>query len=123
MAVTTITIATPMIPEWPKCANDNNHQSRTVATEAQVPGPGRSIPIPKNVPMIHAQLVCPNAAEAVLVALLFITIRLGKRAFVYFFEHLWIKYGRADAVCTAGPFAEIDHAATIAAEREVLIGT
>jgi len=56
-------------------------------------------------------------------ALLFITIRLGKRAFLYSFEHLWIKYRRADAVCAAGPFAKIDHAATIAAEREVLIGT
>jgi uncharacterized membrane protein len=48
-------------------------------------------------------------------------IRLGKGAFLYFFEHLWIKYRRADAVCTAGPFAKIDHAATVAAEWEVLV--
>ena len=54
------------------------------------------------------------------VAFMFI-IRLGKGAFLYFFEHLWIKYRRGDAVCTAGPFAEIDHAATVAAEREVLV--
>jgi hypothetical protein len=42
--------------------------------------------------------------------------------FVQFFEHLWIKDRRADAVCAAGPFAKIDQAATIAAERKMLVG-
>jgi uncharacterized membrane protein len=52
---------------------------------------------------------------------MFIIIRLGKGAFLYFFEHLWIKYRRADPVCTTGPFAKIDHPAPVAAEREVLV--
>jgi hypothetical protein len=76
--------------------------------------------MPKNVPTIHAQLVLLEAERSMSVAFMFI-IRLGKGAFLYFFEHFWIKYRRADAVCTACPFAKIDHAATVAAEREVLV--
>ena len=76
--------------------------------------------MPKKVPIIHAQLVRLGTERSMSVAFMFI-IWLGKGAFLYFFEHLWIKYRRGDAVCTAGPFAEIDHAATVAAEREVLV--
>jgi hypothetical protein len=63
--------------EWLDIRNDTSHQSSTVASDAQVPGPGRNRPMPKNVAMIQAHPVWLDAVLPALVAFVFIAIGLS----------------------------------------------
>ena len=91
-----------------------------MASDAHVPGPGPRRPIPKKVATIHAHCVRAVELTCELVPLVVI-VPWFRRSLVEVFEYLGIENGRADAITSASPFAEIDQAATIAAEREVLI--
>jgi len=79
-------------------------------------------PAPKKVAMVQAQRVfrAAGAGLAVLgVGLVFIGVFLLAAAKV--FENLGVEDGRTDLVDAHGPFAEIDLAATVAAEGKVLV--
>ena len=69
---------------------DNSHQSNTVATDAQVPGPAGRRPIPKKVPTSQAHGV-RRVDDLGLVALMVIMIRFRLRTLLYFFEKLGIE--------------------------------
>lgn len=96
------------------------HQVRAAAAEAQVPGPGRSLPIPKRVAIAEAQ----SGAEARLeisgtAASLFIIApgKLGEAARIR-----GIAQRRGNNVLPARPFTQVNNTATLAAEGEVLGG-
>jgi len=89
--------------------------------DAQVPGPGRRSPIPRNVPTSQAQVV-RKLDDCGLVALVVILIRLMLLARLDFLEQLGIEDRRADAIAPARPFAQINQPASIAAEGKVFIG-
>ena len=96
-----------------------SHQSSTVADEAQVPGPGRIRPIPKNV----ATSVAHRGAGAraggtalrskVLLALFF--------GIIFAFRIAYIQQRRRDYIRATGPLTQVDQSATLATERELRI--
>jgi len=107
------------------------YQISPMNAEAHDPGPGRSSPEPKNVAMIHAQDVrrvaeslIPVAFISGAVGVLIFGGAVGLRFFQlagWFLEQIRIEDRRADFVSSAGPFAQVNEATAIAAEREVLI--
>jgi len=79
--------------------------------------------MPKNVAAIHAQVVRGAELFGLLVAVVLIAIRLGlRRMLLHLFQHFGIENRRADVVCAARPFAKVNEPASIATEREVLVG-
>src|SRR3954469_20614199 len=96
-------------------------QRSVVATDAQVPGPGRPKPVPKNVPIIHAHAgarVMARSVDVAAVIVLFLAILL----FLFAFDALDV-FGigdwTGDDIRPAGPFSEIDQATPFATEWEV----
>src|SRR5487761_2206472 len=88
--------------------------------EPQVPGPGLPKPAPKKVATVHAQKV--RLPPGLLAGLVFIGVATGTIGdVVEVFEHVRIQNGRTDFVDACGPLAEIDLAAAVGAEREVLV--
>ena len=88
--------------------------------DAQVPGPGRRSPIPRNVPTIQAHGV-RRLDDCGLVALVVIVIRLMVLVRLDFLKQLGIEDRRADAITAARPLAQIHQPASIAAEGKVFI--
>ena len=86
----------------------------TAAAEPHVPGPGRSLPTPKNVAIVDAHAGAGDfAAEGSEFTSVFVgIIRVDAVGYVL--------YRRRDHIFSAGPFAQIKQAAPFAAEREVL---
>ena len=122
------------------------HHSRTVAADAQLPGPGRSRPVPKNVAMSVAQagagdVPCSTACR-VRSPVSCIVLRpadaprqparrrlyFGLDIFLLFFCFAiasrpqrvlaGVFHRRRDHVLATGPFSQIEQAAALAAERE-----
>src|SRR5436305_8333236 len=97
-------------------------QRRTVAAEAQVPGPGRIRPIPKNVATSVAHSGAggdtaggtPALRSRVLLTLFFGIIFI-------FFRVAYVEQRRRDYISATGPLTEVDQAATFATEREFRI--
>lgn len=77
--------------------------------------------MPKKVATTHAHRVRAVELTSELVPLVVIVLWFRLRSLLEVLEHFGIENGRADAIASARPFAEIDQAATIAAEREVLV--
>src|SRR5207302_1706501 len=99
-------------------------QSATVASEPHVPGPGFRRPAPKKVAirLAHAgaaPVVASWAGGAAEVSLIVRPLRLRLRSELVF----GVFYRRGNHVLSAGPFAQIDGAASLTAEREVRVGT
>src|ERR1700722_16753519 len=90
--------------------------------EPHVPGPGLPNPAPKNVAIVHAQNVRSPVFTGVSTAAGSFVMRVAVSAHpAQVFEDVGGENRRTDLVDPRGPFAEIDLAATVAAEREVLI--
>jgi hypothetical protein len=98
-------------------------QSRNAAIDPQVPGPGLPSPAPKKVAMVQAQAVFRILAGGWGTAVeLFVVKRPASPGRVIkIFQNVWIKDRRADFVHAGRPLTEVDFAATIAAEREILV--
>src|ERR1700757_1587759 len=98
-------------------------QSRTAATEPQVPGPGLPSPTPKKVATDQAHGVLRavsgggDTADGLFVILFpALTAPLAK-----IFEDFRIEDRRTDLVDAHGPFAKIDFSTAIAAKGEVFV--
>src|SRR5579859_2187409 len=108
------------------------------AIEPHVPGPGLPSPAPKKVATVQAQKVFrpdwnaqvgpaghPPCAAWSWAALILACIAKSCLAVTFValevFQQIGIEDGRTDLVNAHGPFAEVDAAAAIAAEREVLV--
>src|ERR1700761_2125554 len=89
------------------------NQSSAAAAEPQDPGPGRSLPAPKNVATLHAQTVFFFRFGSV--------IGGGAPHTFHLFQQFGVQYRGGDAVSATRPFAEVDDAAMIAAERKIRI--
>ncbi len=98
-------------------------QSRTAATEPQVPGPGLPIPAPKNVATVQAQgvLRAVSGGGETVAGLFVILFPALATDLAKIFKDFGIQDGRADFVDAHGPLAKIDLAAAVAAEREVFV--
>src|ERR1017187_4096561 len=97
-------------------------QSRRAATEPQVPGPGLPRPAPKKVATVQAQKVLRAVpATTVEAGLLVIGVSSAAAEVAEIFEDFWVQNRRADLVDAHGPFAKVDFAAAVRAEREVLV--
>src|SRR6266542_2784491 len=123
-------------------------QLSSAAAEPQVPGPGLSVPAPKNVATVQAQygrvgrtepfLVCrwmcwANRGGGVLVGLAASMVLafgvwslphtsdapLSRLVVLGFAARLRIVYRRGDHVAPADPFAEVDDPAAVRAERKI----
>jgi hypothetical protein len=76
--------------------------------------------MPKNVPTAQAQRERgSDFSDALLAAALIFSVNV-MRPWFDFLEQLGIQYWRADAICAARPFPQVDQPASIAAKREVL---
>jgi len=99
-------------------------QRRNAATEPQVPGPGLPRPAPKKVAIAQAHhcmergfwLGALAGALVVIVAALALTAAECPEVF----EDFGVEDGGADFVDARGPLAEIDLAAAVGAEWEIL---
>ena len=104
------------------------HQTTTVNAEAQLPGPGRSLPVPKNVAVSHAQRgACEREPASGSVAALGVELIRVSSPGITIWRIIqtgifWIGNRSGDDVSAAGPLAEIDQTTPLAAEREVGIG-
>lgn len=90
-------------------------QINAAATDAQVPGPGRSLPIPKKVPVKVAQSGARVSVGNGEVSVFILIAR--KICFIHLIGNVVPR--RRDHVLIAGPLAQVDHPATLAAKREV----
>ena len=115
-----------------------SHQRSTVAAEAQLPGPGRNLPIPKNVAMSVMRwprrprpLPVPNGVEGskerlvrssnpcpVCFSLLELLWSLSWRALFHRFAD--VLHRRRDHIRSTGPLAQINQPAACAAEGKIL---
>jgi hypothetical protein len=77
-------------------------------------------PTPKKVAMAHQRFVGFSTVEPGERLLLIGTVAVGAEA-AEIFENFRVENGRTDFVDAHGPFAEIDFAAAVAAEREVFV--
>src|SRR6185437_15201529 len=97
------------------------HHSNTVTVDAHVPGPGRTRPMPKNVPIAQAQRERGSGvSDALLAAALIFSAGILCSTWFNFLEQLGIHHRRADAIGAASPLSQIDQPASITAKREVL---
>jgi len=95
-----------------------SHQRRAAATEPQVPGPGFPKPAPKKVATIQAHRVLWT--EVLRTGSSVIVVRtLGALGLGDAFQNFRVEDRGGDLVVSAGPLAEIDTAAAVAAEREI----
>jgi len=95
-------------------------QSSNAATDPQVPGPGLPYPAPKKVAIANAQDVWLALGGGVLFVIEVPSAVVSK--FAEILQDFGIQNGRADLVHTHRPLAEIDLAAAVTAEGEVLVG-
>jgi hypothetical protein len=81
----------PMTMPDAECVNEAAiHQSRTVARDAHVPGPGPKYPMPKKVAIIHAHPL-RVAGSTGLVAFVVIPIRFGQSCVLDLLHYFRIK--------------------------------
>src|SRR6185437_4996322 len=117
IVTTTSAISVPMVSAnelvcVPRAAK---YQMTAVAAAAQVPGPPGSRPMPRNVPVSHAHVVLEPFSIVVIVM-------LGPPVFLAQpLQHFGIENRRGDSIFAAGPFAQINYPAAVAAKREVLV--
>jgi hypothetical protein len=99
------------------------YQRRTAATEPHVPGPGLPKPAPKKVATVQAQYFLPFLfSTGVVEGSVFITVpALSAAEVAEVLEDFRVEDGRADLVDARGPLAEVDLAATVAAEGEIFV--
>jgi len=90
-------------------------QINAAATDAQVPGPGRNLPIPKKVPVRVAQSGARVSVGSGKVSVFILIAR--KICLIHLIGNVVPR--RRNHVLIAGPLAQIDHPATLAAKREV----
>src|SRR5208337_5174764 len=94
----------------------SSHQRRTVAADPQLPGPGWSRPVPKKVATSVAQ---SGAGETPALRSWASSVFIGIAAFL---RHIGdVAYWRRDYIGSAGPLAQVNQAAAITAEREILV--
>src|SRR5690242_8070820 len=78
------------------------YQMRTAAADPQVPGPGRSLPRPKNVAITLAHNGAGTRAGAVCVVFTSVFVGIIRRA-IYAVGN--VLHWRSDHILSAGPFA------------------
>src|ERR1700679_2372596 len=110
-----ITRMAGILDEEGRC-NASNHHNKAAKSAPHVPGPGLRRPAPKKVAIRVAQ---PGAVEVLAAGSvwLFVIVVGGTEIFGVRIVH-W----RRDNVPSAGPLAQIDYTAAVAAERELRIG-
>jgi len=90
-----------------------SHQTSTAAKDPQVPGPGRSRPTPKKVATSVAHLGAGVDVSTTSIGLLDVLIG------VVDIVGLWIVQRRGDNIRAAGPLAEVNQSASVAAKRKL----
>jgi len=93
-----------------------------VAAEAQVPGPGRIRPIPKNVATSVAHSGAGgDRAGGTLALPSRVSLALFFGVIFIFFRVADVEQGRRDYISAAGPLTEVDQATALTAERELRV--
>src|SRR5271154_4958824 len=105
----------------------SSHQSKTVAAEPQLPGPGRRRPVPKKVATSLAQSGARGRDDGGEKVLESGCVFWSDSVVIGIVPHrVWNAFGcvlhwRGDHVSAALPFSQINSAAAVAAEREFRI--
>lgn len=103
-------------------AEANAAQSNTAAAEAQEPGAGRSQPTPKKVATMKAHAVrCGDSTDGGGLSVLMRASATVRARAAQVLEYFRVEHWRTDLVDAGGPFAQVDLAAAIAAEWEILV--